>query len=127
MNRCSEKLINDPEQLNLINQKLQLIYNLQKKHQVSTVDDLIVIQSNLENAVLELGNIDEEIVKLTDLVDANVKQLDQICDDIHAKRVEAIPILSQKLITILETLGMPNVRFNMDIKGTSTYFENGKD
>jgi DNA repair protein RecN (Recombination protein N) len=127
LNRCSEKLINDPEQLNLINQKLQLIYNLQKKHQVSTVDDLIVIQSNLENAVLELGNIDEEIVKLTDLVDANVKQLDQICDAIHAKRVEAIPILSQKLITILETLGMPNVRFNMDIKGTSTYFENGKD
>jgi DNA repair protein RecN (Recombination protein N) len=127
LNRCSEKLINDPEQLNLINQKLQLIYNLQKKHQVSTVDDLIVIQSNLENAVLELGNIDEEIVKLTDLVDANVKQLDQICDAIHAKRVEAIPILSQKLITILETLGMPNVRFNMEIKGTSTYFENGKD
>ena len=127
LNRCSEKLINDPEQLNLINQKLQLIYNLQKKHQVATVDDLIVIQSNLENAVLELGNIDEEIVKLTDLVDANVKQLDQICDAIHAKRVEAIPILSQKLITILETLGMPNVRFNMEIKGTSTYFENGKD
>jgi DNA repair protein RecN (Recombination protein N) len=127
LNRCSEKLINDPEQLNLINQKLQLIYNLQKKHQVSTVDDLIVIQSNLENAVLELGNIDEEIVKLTDLVDANVKQLDQICDAIHAKRIEAIPILSQKLITILETLGMPNVRFNMEIKGTSTYFENGKD
>jgi DNA repair protein RecN (Recombination protein N) len=127
LNRCTEKLINDPEQLNLINQKLQLIYNLQKKHQVSTVDDLIVIQSNLENAVLELGNIDEEIVKLTDLVDANVKQLDQICDAIHAKRVEAIPILSQKLITILETLGMPNVRFNMEIKGVSTYFENGKD
>jgi DNA repair protein RecN (Recombination protein N) len=127
LNRCSEKLINDPEQLNLINQKLQLIYNLQKKHQVSTVDDLIVIQSNLENAVLELGNIDEEIVKLTDLVDANVKQLDQICDAIHAKRIEAIPILSQKLITILETLGMPNVRFNMEIKSTSTYFENGKD
>ncbi|CAN1516840.1 RecN ATPase involved in DNA repair [Flavobacteriaceae bacterium] len=127
LNRCTEKLINDPEQLNLINQKLQLIYNLQKKHQVSTVDDLIVIQSKLENAVLELGNIDEEIVKLTHLVDANVKQLDQICDAIHAKRVEAIPILSQKLITILETLGMPNVRFSMEIKGTSTYFENGKD
>ncbi|WP_281239453.1 DNA repair protein RecN [Flavobacterium praedii] len=127
LNRCTEKLINDPEQLNLINQKLQLIYNLQKKHQVKTVDDLLVIQTNLENSVLELGNIDEEIVKLTDLVDANVKQLDKICDAIHAKRIEAIPILSQKLITILDTLGMPNVRFNMEIKRASTYFENGKD
>ncbi|WP_269223097.1 DNA repair protein RecN [Flavobacterium sp. IMCC34518] len=127
LNRCTEKLINDPEQLNLINQKLQLIYNLQKKHQVKTVDDLLVIQTNLEKSVLELGNIDEEIVKLTDLVDANVKQLDKICDAIHAKRIEAIPILSQKLITILDTLGMPNVRFNMEIKRASTYFENGKD
>jgi DNA repair protein RecN (Recombination protein N) len=127
LTRCTEKLINDPEQLNLINQKLQLIYNLQKKHQVKTVDDLLVIQTNLENSVLELGNIDEEIVKLTDLVDANVKQLDKICDGIHAKRIEAIPILSQKLITILDTLGMPNVRFNMEIKRASTYFENGKD
>ena len=127
LNRCSEKLINDPEQLNVINQKLQLIYNLQKKHQVKTVDELLAIQSNLESSVLELGNIDEEIAKLTELVDANIKELDRICDSIHRNRLEAIPVLSQKLIAILETLGMPNVRFNMEIKGTPTYFENGKD
>ena len=127
LNRCSEKLINDPEQLNLINQKLQLVYNLQKKHQVKTVEELLEIQAKLENSVLELGNIDDEIVKLTELVDENIKQLDQICDTIHKNRLEAIPVLSQKLITILETLGMPNVRFNMEIKSTSTYFENGKD
>ncbi|MBW4361462.1 DNA repair protein RecN [Flavobacterium taihuense] len=127
LNRCTEKLINDPEQLNLINQKLQLIYNLQKKHQVKTVNELLEIQANLENSVLELGNIDEEIVKLTELVEDNVKELDQICDGIHKNRLEAIPVLSQKLITILETLGMPNVRFNMEIKSASTYLENGND
>jgi DNA repair protein RecN (Recombination protein N) len=127
LNRCSEKLINDPEQLNLINQKLQLIYNLQKKHQVSTVDELLAIQAKLEKSVLELGNIDEEIAKLTELVDDNIKELDQICDTIHKNRLEAIPLLSQKLVSILETLGMPNVRFNMELKSTSTYFENGKD
>lgn len=127
LNRCSEKLINDPEQLNLINQKLQLIYNLQKKHQVSTVDELITIQNTLENSVLELGNIDEEIIKLTALVDANAKQLDQICVAIHDNRLQAIPLLSQKLIAILETLGMPNVRFKMELNASSAYLENGKD
>jgi DNA repair protein RecN (Recombination protein N) len=127
LNRCSDKLINDPEQLNLINQKLQLIYNLQKKHQASSVDDLLLIQSNLENTVLELGSIDEEIVRLTELVAAHARELDSICEGIHKKRVEAIPILSQKLIAILGTLGMPNVRFNMEIKRSSAYLENGKD
>jgi DNA repair protein RecN (Recombination protein N) len=127
LSRFSEKLINDPEQLNLINQKLQLIYNLQKKHQVSTVDALISIQTTLENSFLELGTIESEILKYTDLVTTSVKDLDDINETIHDNRMAAIPDLSQKLITILETLGMPNVRFNMELKPTSTYFENGKD
>jgi DNA repair protein RecN (Recombination protein N) len=127
LNRCSEKLVNDPEQLELINQKLQLIYNLQKKHQVSSVDELIEIQTNLENSVLELGNLEEEITTLTDLLQQKTITLDALSDAIHNKRVESIPVLSQKLTTILETLGMPNVRFKMDINSTSTYFENGKD
>jgi DNA repair protein RecN (Recombination protein N) len=127
LNRCSEKLVNDPEQLELINQKLQLIYNLQKKHQVSSVDELIQIQTNLENSVLELGNLEEEITTLTDLLQQKTSSLDALSDVIHMKRVASIPVLSQKLTTILETLGMPNVRFKMDINVTSTYLENGKD
>ncbi|WP_281322294.1 DNA repair protein RecN [Flavobacterium aestivum] len=127
LNRCSEKLINDPEQLNLINQKLQLIYNLQKKHQVLSVDELIEIQTNLENSVLELGNLDEEIESLSKEVEESVKKLDSICDTIHKNRLSAIPVLSQKLVDILGSLGMPNVRFKMEINRTSTYFENGKD
>ena len=127
LNRCSEKLVNDPEQLELINQKLQLIYNLQKKHQVSSVDELIQIQTNLENSVLELGNLEEEITTLTDLLQQKTSSLDALSDVIHKKRVASIPVLSQQLTTILETLGMPNVRFKMDINVTSTYLENGKD
>ena len=127
LNRCSEKLVNDPEQLELINQKLQLIYNLQKKHQVSSVEELIEIQTNLENSVLELGNLEEEITTLTDLLQQKTITLDALSDVIHNKREESIPVLSQKLTMILETLGMPNVRFKMDINSTSTYFENGKD
>jgi DNA repair protein RecN (Recombination protein N) len=38
---------------------------LQKKHQVATLEELIEVQSNLENSVLELGNIEEEIANLT--------------------------------------------------------------
>jgi DNA repair protein RecN (Recombination protein N) len=127
LNRCSEKLVNDPEQLELINQKLQLIYNLQKKHQVSSVDELIEIQTNLENSVLELGNLEEEITTLTDSLQQKTSTLDALSDAIHNQRLESIPVLSQKLTTILETLGMPNVRFRMDINSASTYFENGKD
>ncbi|MFV8346398.1 DNA repair protein RecN [Flavobacterium sp. ZB4P13] len=127
MNRCSEKLINDPEQLDLISQKLQVIFNLQKKHQVLSVDELLEIQANLENSVLELGNMEEEIAALTISIEQKTVELDAFSTTIHTNRLDSIPVLSQKLITILETLGMPNVRFNIDINTTETYFQNGKD
>lgn len=127
MIRCSEKLINDPEQLDFISQKLQVIFTLQKKHQVSSVDELLQIQMNLENTVLELGNMEEEIAALTLSVKQKTVELDIFSTTIHSNRLDSIPVLSHKLITILETLGMPNVRFNIDITATETYFQNGKD
>ena len=127
MNRSAEKLINDPEQLDLISQKLQVIFNLQKKHQVSTITELLEIQSNLENSVLELGNMEEDIAALTVAIEQKTIELDAFSNTIHANRLDSVPVLSQQLTTILETLGMPNVRFNIDINATETYFQNGKD
>jgi DNA repair protein RecN (Recombination protein N) len=127
LTRCSEKLFNDPEQLDLISQKLQVIFNLQKKHQVNTVDELLEIQNQLENSVFEIGNLEVEIAALTHLIQEKIAVLDTLAGVIHDKREVAVPVLSQKLITILETLGMPNVRFNIDVNLSATYFQNGKD
>jgi len=127
LQNCSEKLLNDPAQLELISQKLQLIYNLQKKHQVSSVDELIQIEAELSNTVLELGNIEEEIASLSKIIDQKVIELDAFSNTINQNRANAIPVLSNKLISILETLGMPNVRFNIELLPSETYFSNGKD
>lgn len=127
MNRCSEKIIFDPEQLEQTNQKLQLLYNLQKKHQVGSVEELLQIQANLENEVVELGNIEEEIAYLNQTIVEKANQLDVLATTIHNNRLEAIPVLSEKMIGILATLGMPNVRFNIEVTQVENYFANGKD
>jgi DNA repair protein RecN (Recombination protein N) len=127
LQNASEKLLNDPVQLEFVSQKLQLIYNLQKKHQVTSVDELIEIQANLGNTLLELDNIEEEISLLSKAIDQKAIELDTFSATIHENRQNAIPVLSQKLISILETLGMPNVRFNMELLPSETYFQNGKD
>jgi DNA repair protein RecN (Recombination protein N) len=127
LNRCSEKLVNDPEQLDLISQKLQVIFNLQKKHQVKTVENLLEIQNQLENSILEIGNLEGDIATLTLAIQEKILALDVLSVSIHEKRIASVPVLAQKLIAILETLGMPNVRFKIDIKATENYFQNGKD
>ncbi|KRD58116.1 DNA repair protein RecN [Flavobacterium sp. Root935] len=127
LENCSEKLLNDPVQLELVNQKLQLIYNLQKKHQVNSVDNLLQIQAELGNSLLELDNMDEEIAALSKIIEEKTIELDNYAVQIHQNRVNAIPKLSEQLISILETLGMPNVRFKMELLPSEVYFQNGKD
>ena len=127
LDRCSDKLINDPEQLDLINQKLQLIYNLQKKHQVDSVEGLLEIQTGLEQAISDLSNLESDIEKLTLAIKDKSIKLDELALAIHTNRIVAIPVLSDKLIAILDTLGMPNVRFDIQLKQGETYLPNGKD
>jgi len=127
LQNCSEKLLNDPAQLEITSQKLQLIYNLQKKHQVTTVDELIQIEAELGNKVLELSNIEEDITSLSKIIEEKAERLNSHAAQIHNKRLVAVPVLSDQLVSILETLGMPNVRFNIELKPSETYFNNGKD
>lgn len=127
LNRESDLVFNDPEKLELINQKLQLIYGLQKKHQVQTVEELIGIQNELETKVVSVVTLEEDIIKLENSLKDFEIQLDAIADKISQSRREAIPTLSQKLIDILNLLGMPNVRFKIEITPSSTYYNNGKD
>ena len=127
LNQNSENLVNDPEQLNLINEKLQLIYNLQKKHQVQTVQELMDIQSELENKVLASGNLDIQISNLNEKLVQSEIELNQKALLISENRREAIPVLTEKLLLILEQLGMPNARFNIQLSPTENFFNNGKD
>jgi DNA repair protein RecN (Recombination protein N) len=127
LNQLSENLVNDPEQLELVNQKLQTIYNLQKKHQVGSISELLEIQNDLDNRVVSVGELEIQIGKLTDKIYNTSLELDVFANSIRENRLKAVPMLSEKLIVILEQLGMPNVRFNMELKATDTYLANGKD
>jgi DNA repair protein RecN (Recombination protein N) len=127
LQRESETILNDPEQLDLINQKLQLIYSLQKKHQVLTVDELLVIQNELQNKVVSLSSLEEEIVSLESDISTLESKLDAIGAKITDSRKEIIPSLTDKLTLVLGQLGMPNVRFKIEIGPSNGYQNNGKD
>ena len=127
LSRESDLVFNDPEKLEAINQKLQLIYNLQKKHNVLTVVELIQIQTDLESKVVSVATLEEEIAKLENSIKDLELELDLIAAKISQSRREAIPNLSEKLIYILNQLGMPNVRFKIDIIPSASYHNNGKD
>lgn len=123
----SENLTNDPELLENVNHKLQLIYSLQKKHQVITIAELLDIQNELDRKVISIADVEARIQFLEKSIKENEFQLNQLAHEIHENRVKVIPILVEKLIQILEQLGMPNARFDIKVNETTSYFKNGKD
>lgn len=127
LERLTENLSADPEQLEIVGQKLQLIYNLQKKHSVATVEELLEIQSGLESKVVSVSNLENDIAVIEAELADNEKSLDSIAGKIHLNRVDAIPVLTQKWSSILGDLGMPNVRFKIEVQSTAHYAANGKD
>lgn len=127
VNRESDIVYSDPEKLDTINQKLQVIYSLQKKHQVLTVDELITIQNDLESKVVSVTTLEDSIVALQQELILLESQLDAQSSLISQSRSKAIPLLNDQLITILNQLGMPNVRFKIELTASTNYLANGKD
>ncbi len=122
-----EGLSSDPQELENTNQKLQLIYNLQKKHQVSTVEELLQIQEELDQKVVSVSDLENTIAKKDIEITNSENILDSLAADIHDARIEALPKLTAKLTSILELLGMPHVRFNIELFPLDKYVINGKE
>ena len=123
----AEKLADDPQQLELVNQKLQLIYSLQKKHNVATVEELIAIREDLDGKVLKADELDESINRLEAELEKAKADADATALIIFENRQKAIPVLTDRVMAILAQLGMPNARFNFDITHKESYQPNGKD
>jgi DNA repair protein RecN (Recombination protein N) len=127
VNSFVEDLNDDPKRLELLSQRLQVIYNLQKKHQVTTIEELLAIQEELEQKVVSVAAIEELLVFLDNQISANETKLNQLAQKIHQSRTTAIPVLIDQMVFLLSQLGMPNVRFKIDLKQTNNYLPNGKD
>jgi len=127
LNQLSESVFSSPEELEAINDKLQAIYSLQKKHQVNSVDALLMIQNDLDAKVVSLVTLETEISAIENQIAASEIILNDLAITIHDNRVLAIPVLTNKLALILEPLGMANARFDIQLTPKETFSTNGKD
>lgn len=123
----NEGLVHNPDQLRAIDEKLQLIYALQKKHQVQSIAELLVIESELNEKLFSGSDLDTSIEKL--LIELNLQEevLTGLAAQLSQKRKEAVPVLQEKLLELLRLLGMPNAAFQFEIKPNKSFLNNGMD
>lgn len=117
----------DPHQLEEVNNKLQLLYSLQKKHNALTVSELIKIQEDLAQKVAITENLDETIQEKNKALTNLENQLKSLTNQLTENRKKAIPELEEYLKKSLAPLGMPNASFKLNLTEAAQYNTYGKN
>ena len=127
LENANENIDFNPNEIEELNDRLQFLYNLQKKHYVSSNGELLKVLEDLSEKVSQVENAEETINnKKKEIYDVSVK-LDKVAILIYKSRKKSIPKLTKDLEDLLLELGMKNARFSIELKQTPIYFSNGKD
>ena len=127
LENANENVSLDPDEVEKINDRLQLLYNLQKKHYVNSNEELLVVLEELSDKVRQVASAEDELHRKKEQIEAISKKLDAVAEKISKARTSAIPKLIKALEFLLSDLGMGNARFSIKAIPTSSYFVNGKD
>ena len=123
----TQRLESDPELLSEINDRLDLVQNLLHKHRVNSVEELLEIQSELENDNQNFQKLELEISTLEKEIQTLEIQLENWSKDITKGRNAAIPKVEKEMLESLEKLGMENSTMKLELSNKKEFNWNGKD
>lgn len=110
-----------PERQQQVDEQLDIIYRLQKKHSVNTIGELLEIQNDLEKRLNEADNIDEQIKEAMELVDKAFNNLQQKADTLTRLRQKAAQDLEKQITPLLADLGLANATLRAKIDALPNY------
>ncbi len=123
----NEGLDYSPSELERLNDRLQIIYNLQKKHHVGSILELLEIQEVYQNKIIEVDSADENLSSKKLEIDQVNQKLEKLAVNIHKRRAKAIPTFTRQIESILSRLEMKNTKFSIKLIPSEELLSNGKD
>ena len=118
---------NDSSELERMELRINIIYNLQKKHSVNSVAELIKKTNKLQLQLQKNENIEIDIENLQNEIVLKESLLDEQSKKISISRKKILPKLKLDIESILNHLGMKNASFNFNINDAKDYNKFGKD
>lgn len=110
---------------NIFKESLDLIYSLQNKHRVNSIEELINIKNDLLKKIDDHENFDKKIIKLKLKRDNIIKSLNKVADILHQGRKKVIPIFIEKMNNNFMDLGMKNSKIKIEISKSKELQKNG--
>ncbi|RCH55410.1 DNA repair protein RecN [Mucilaginibacter hurinus] len=110
-----------------VNNRLSIIYNLQKKHRLTTNAELLQLQNELSDKIQQALFSDDAIEKLEKKIAAIKEDLVQLSGKLSASRAKAIPTIEEQVIKALAEMGMTSSVLKIELTSTTEFTRYGMD
>ncbi|MCR4920232.1 MAG: DNA repair protein RecN [Bacteroidaceae bacterium] len=117
----------DPQRLEEVKQRLDLLYTLEKKHGAADSTELVEVMHNIEKKLDLITNADEKIAQLERERDEARLLIQQRMTELTATRKKAIKDVESEVGNSLLSLGMPHAVFRVQLSAASTPTADGND
>lgn len=117
----------NPNRLESVEKTLDKIYAVEKKHHLSSVQELMELQEDFENKLEQIGSYSERITNCKEQIKSIQEDLSTKSAMISEKRAKAVPSLEQSMNRLLIELGIVNARFKVQIDSSETFLPTGED
>ncbi|NLJ20123.1 MAG: DNA repair protein RecN [Bacteroidales bacterium] len=122
-----ERIDFQPERLQWIEQRLNEIYSLEKKFKLNSISELLLLKEKLKAELQHIESYDEEIDTLQKKIAKSYENVQLQAELLTKSRSNAIEPIENFLKEQLSRLGMPNIRFKIEITEDGEFSETGKD
>ncbi len=117
----------DEARIIAINDRLNIIYTLQKKHRLNTVSDLLGLQDDLSEKIAQAVHGDEAIEKLKKQLALDKNILEQLAKQLTSNRTKAIPEIENEVVNALGEMGMANSTLKIELNQLQSLGPDGID
>ncbi|MFW6268237.1 MAG: DNA repair protein RecN, partial [Marinilabiliaceae bacterium] len=117
----------EPSRQQVVQERLDLIYSLQQKHHVDSVEELIGIKDDLESKLEQLASFDQEIGALQEKIEKTEARLNELAVQLTESREKVFQTIEETVVSQLKELGMPNARFSVNNEAGKYFGPNGVD
>jgi DNA repair protein RecN (Recombination protein N) len=123
----AESIDCDPERLEQVQSRLNTLFSLEQKHHVGSSDELLAIMQELQDKLDIMDNSDEHIQQLQKQEAEARTKVNKLATSLTTLRNATARKVEKDIISSLKTLGMPNVRFKVEITPTEAPTPRGMD
>lgn len=115
INLLSEEFDFNPNRLEEVTDKLDIIYHLQQKFHVKTITELLAIQENIQYQLDSIENSDETLKKLENKLNEELLRCKVEAKKLTLTRLNAAKIIKEDIIKRLIPMGIPNIQFEVKL------------